>query len=122
MNGFREKRYLHHEGKHPPTMATKKEGAQRVLDAHASRQKVKQRLVPVAVIIVLIGIGVAALTRWEFGLATVLLCGLLFQYAVERMTTILDAGVINGLKDMGWDVDTELDEATLEKISTIAAK
>ena len=50
------------------------------------------------------------------------MCGLLFQYAVERMTTILDAGVINGLKDMGWDVDTELDEATLEKISTIAAK
>ncbi|MEL0266892.1 MAG: hypothetical protein VW945_05325 [Candidatus Poseidoniales archaeon] len=103
-------------------MASKKEGAQRVLDAHASRLKVKQRFVPVAVVIVLIGIGVAALTRWEFGLATVLLCGLLFQYAVERMTTILDAGVINGLKDMGWDVDTELDEATLEKISTIAAK
>ena len=103
-------------------MASKKEGAQRVLDAHASRLKVKQRLVPVAVIIVLIGIGVAALTRWEFGLATVLLCGLLFQYAVERMTTILNAGVINGLKDMGWDVDTELDEAALEKISTIAAK
>lgn len=103
-------------------MGSKKEGAQRVLDAHASRMKVKQRLLPVALVILFIGIGVAALTRWEFGLATVLLCGLLFQYAVERMTTILDAGVINGLKEMGWDIDTELDESTLEKISTIAAK
>ena len=103
-------------------MGSKKEGAQRVLDAHASRMKVKQRLLPVALMILFIGIGIAALTRWEFGLATVLLCGLLFQYAVERMTTILDAGVINGLKEMGWDVDTELDEPTLEKISTIAAK
>lgn len=100
-------------------MGSKREGAQRVLDAHASRLKVNQRLLPVAVVILLIGIGVAVLTRWEFGLATVLLCGLLLQYAVERMTTILDAGVINGLKDMGWDVETELDEATLEKIETI---
>ena len=32
------------------------------------------------------------------------------------------ASIANGLKDMGWDVDTELDEAALEKISTIAAK
>ena len=101
-------------------MASKKEGAQRVRRACLAPEG-QERLVPV-VVILLIGIGVAALTRWEFGLATVLLCGLLFQYAVERMTTILDAGVINGLKDMGWDVDTELDEATLEKISTIAAK
>ena len=100
-------------------MGSKREGAQRVLDAHASRLKVNQRLLPVAVVILLIGIGVAVLTRWEFGLATVLLCGLLLQYAVERMTTILDAGVINGLKDMGWDVETELDEATLENIETI---
>ena len=103
-------------------MGSKKEGAQRVLDAHASRLRVKQRLIPIAVIVLFIGMGVAALTRWEFGLATVLLCGLLLQYAVERMTTILDAGGINGLKEMGWDLETELDEATLEKISTIAAK
>ena len=103
-------------------MGSKKEGAQRVLDAHASRLRVKQRLIPIAVIVLFIGMGVAALTRWEFGLATVLLCGLLLQFAVERMTTILDAGVINGLKEMGWDLETELDEATLEKISTIAAK
>jgi hypothetical protein len=103
-------------------MGSKKEGAQRVLDAHASSLKVKGRLVPVAVGILAIGLVVAYLTRWEFGLATVLMCGLLFQYAVERMNTLLEASIANGLKDMGWEQPDELDEKTLSKIRTIAKK
>jgi len=101
-------------------MAGKKEGAQRILDAKASAMKVQQRLIPVAMALVVIGIVVAYLSRWEFGLATVLLCGLLFQYALERMNTIVEASIANGLKDMGWDADTELDDQTLEKIRSIA--
>ena len=66
-------------------MAGKKEGAQRILDAKASAMKVQQRLIPAGLGIVLIGVVVAYLSRWEFGLATVLMCGLLFQYALERM-------------------------------------
>ncbi len=46
-------------------MGSKKEGAQRVLDAHASSLKVKGRLLPVAVGILVIGLVVAYLTRWE---------------------------------------------------------
>ena len=103
-------------------MGSKKEGAQRVLDAHASSLKVKGRLVPVAVGILAIGLIVAYLTRWEFGLATVLMCGLLFQYAVERMNTLLEASIANGLKDMGWEQPDKLDEKTLSKITTIAEK
>ncbi|MEC8764156.1 MAG: hypothetical protein VXX40_03035 [Candidatus Thermoplasmatota archaeon] len=101
-------------------MAGKKEGAQRILDAKASAMKVQQRLIPAGVGIVLIGVVVAYLTRWEFGLATVLMCGLLFQYALERMNTIVEASIANGLKDMGWDADTELDDQTMEKIRSIA--
>ena len=103
-------------------MGSKKEGAQRVLDAHASSSKVKGRLVPGAVGILAIGLVVAYLTRWEFGLATVLMCGLLFQYAVERMNTLLEASIANGLKEMGWEQPDELDEKTLSKIRTIAEK
>ncbi len=103
-------------------MAGKKEGAQRVLDAKASAMKVQQRLVPAAMGIVLIGIVVAYLSRWEFGLATMLMCGLLFQYALERMNTIVEASIANGLKDMGWDADTELDDQALEKIRSIASR
>ena len=94
-------------------MATKKEGAQRILDAHASSKTVRRRLLPVAIGIVLVGGGVTALTSWHFGLATVLVCGLLMQYAVERMNTILEASVASGLKAMGWDADTTLDEDCL---------
>jgi len=101
-------------------MAGKKEGAQRILDAKASAMKVQQRLIPAGLGIALIGVVVAVLTRWEFGLATVLMCGLLFQYALERMNTIVEASIANGLKDMGWDAETELDEPTLEKIRSIA--
>ena len=101
-------------------MAGKKEGAQRILDAKASAMKVQQRLIPAGLGIVLIGVVVAYLSRWEFGLATVLMCGLLFQYALERMNTIVEASIANGLKDMGWDAETELDEQTMEKIRSIA--
>ena len=101
-------------------MAGKKEGAQRILDAKASAMKVQQRLIPAGLGIVLIGVVVAYLSRWEFGLATVLMCGLLFQYAVERMNTIVEASIANGLKDMGWDAETELDDQTMEKIRSIA--
>ena len=101
-------------------MAGKKEGAQRILDAKASAMKVQQRFIPAGLGIALIGVVVAVLTRWEFGLATVLMCGLLFQYALERMNTIVEASIANGLKDMGWDAETELDEPTLEKIRSIA--
>ena len=101
-------------------MAGKKEGAQRILDAKASAMKVQQRLMPAGLGIVLIGVVVAYLSRWEFGLATVLMCGLLFQYALERMNTIVEASIANGLKDMGWDAETELDDQTMEKIRSIA--
>lgn len=101
-------------------MAGKKEGAQRILDAKASALKVQQRLIPAGLGIVLIGVVVAYLSRWEFGLATVLMCGLLFQYALERMNTIVEASIANGLKDMGWDAETVLDDQTMEKIRSIA--
>ena len=101
-------------------MAGKKEGAQRILDAKVSAMKVQQRLIPAGLGIVLIGVVVAYLSRWEFGLATVLMCGLLFQYAFERMNTIVEASIANGLKDMGWDAETELGDQTMEKIRSIA--
>ena len=103
-------------------MPSKKEGAQRILDAPASSMKVKQRFVPIVVGIAIVGVAVTALTRWQFGLATVLMCGLLLQYAIDRMNTILDASVANGLKDMGWDIETEITDEILEKIRSVAER
>jgi hypothetical protein len=122
MNGFGCNRHLHLDATTGPFMAemTKREGAVRILDAQASRSKLKGRIVAGATVIVVASLGVGVLTRWEFGLATLLMCGMLFQYAMERMNTLLEASEINGLKAMGWDADTELNEQTLEKIHNIA--
>ena len=99
---------------------TKREGAQRILDAKASAEKLRFRIAMVCVAILAIGIVIGVLTLWHFGVATVLVCGLLLQYAVERMSTIIDASMAKGLKAMGWDQKTTIDEQSLEKIRRIA--
>ena len=45
---------------------------------------------------------------------------LLLQYAIERMGTIIEANIANGLKAMGWNEASELDEEAMEKIQRIA--
>ena len=98
----------------------KREGAQRILDARASSTKLRGRIVTGSIAIAIIAIGVGALTSWHFGLATALLCGLLLQFAIERMGTIIEANIANGLKAMGWNETSELDEESMEKIRRIA--
>lgn len=98
----------------------KRDGAQRVLDALATRRSLKSRAVGAGAVILLIAGGVTFLSRWEFGLATLLMCAMLLQYAIERMNTIVDASVANGLKAMGWESTTELNEETLATVERIA--
>ena len=101
---------------------TKREGALRILDARASAQKLRIRVLVGSITIGLAGLGVGVLTRWEFGLATVLLSGLLFQYAVERMNTIVQANIANGLNALGWDRETHLSVEKIEKVKEIAER
>ena len=101
---------------------TKREGAQRVLDAHRSRANLQRRLMFGVAGAVVISGGILALTRWEFALAAMLIFGLLIQFAHERMTTILDAHHLNGLKDLGWDPETNLDETTLATLESIVQR
>lgn len=101
---------------------TKREGAQRVLDAHRSRTNLQRRLIIGAVGAAAISGGILALTRWEFALAALLMFGLLLQFAHERMSTILDAHHLNGLKTLGWDPETNLDEATVTRLEAIVQR
>ena len=101
---------------------TKREGAQRVLDAHRSRANLQRRLIFGVVGATVISGGILALTRWEFALAAMLIFGLLIQFAHERMSTILDAHHLNGLKDLGWDPETTLDETTLATLKSIVER
>ena len=99
----------------------KREGAQRVLDALSTKEKMKTRVLLAGGVILLATVGVAYASRWEFALATLLMCSMLLQYAVERMNTIVDAGVANGLKMMGWEATTELTEETLATVERLAS-
>ncbi|MDP6199164.1 MAG: hypothetical protein QF531_00190 [Candidatus Poseidonia sp.] len=99
---------------------SKREGAQRILDARASSAKLRGRIVGGTIAIAIVAIAVGVLTSWHFGLATALLCGLLLQFAIERMGTIIEANIANGLKAMGWNETSELDDESMEKIQRIA--
>lgn len=101
---------------------TKREGAQRVLDAHRSRANLNRRLTIGVVAATGLSGGILWLTRWEFALAAGLVFGLLLQFAHERMTTILDAHFLTGLRTLGWDEQTELDEKKLATLVDLAGQ
>lgn len=99
---------------------TKRDAAQRILDAEQTAALIPRRIVIGSVVSLLLAGAILYLTRWEFGLAALLVFGLLLQFAAERMGTIIDASRANGLKDLGWDTDTELTEEALQKIRRIS--
>ena len=73
-------------------MATKKEGAQRLLDSLDSAVRIKQRLWLAIAQGVIISVTVAWFTRWQFGVAASLVFVLLIQLAFERMSKV-DSGL-----------------------------
>ncbi len=99
---------------------TKREAAQRVLDAEQTAALIPQRMIIGGVVALLLAGAIFYLTRWEFGLAALLIFGLLLQFAAERMGAIIDASRANGLKDLGWDIETELTDEAMEKIRRIS--
>ena len=121
MNGYGFKRHLEVKARAGRSMAamTKREGAQRILDAQATAEKMKSRAVMGALVILIVALAVTILSRWQFGLATLLLLGLLLQYAMERLTTMVEASVAHGFKAMGWPAESELNDETLEKIHRV---
>ena len=64
---------------------TKKQAAQLCIDALNSEEKLKRKVILVGVNIVIISSVITFLTSWYFGLACLLICGLLGQFAHERM-------------------------------------
>ena len=98
---------------------TKKDGARRILDAQASLDRMKQRAILAAVVGLMLAGSIAALTRWQFGLAAALLFGLLMQFSLERMGTSIRSSQLQGLKALGWKEDTVFDEENLERLRNL---
>jgi hypothetical protein len=91
---------------------TKKQAAQLCIDAIDSERKLKQKVVIVVVNIVVISVAISLITSWYFGLSCLLICGLLGQFAHERMDNSIQARKILAMKSLNWQ-QSELDNQDL---------
>jgi hypothetical protein len=91
---------------------TKKHAAQLCIDAIDSERKLKQKVVIVVVNIVVISVAISLITSWYFGLSCLLICGLLGQFAHERMDNSIQARKILAMKSLNWQ-QSELDNQDL---------
>ena len=103
-------------------MATKKEGAQRLLDSLDSAVRIKQRLWLAIAQGVIISVTVAWFTRWQFGVAASLVFVLLIQLAFERMSNSIAASKLQALNDLGWSTEADSDEQLREKAEKILSE
>ena len=101
-------------------MTTKKEGAKRLLDTLVSKEKLKKRLGFALgqgfVLSLLIGYFTE---QWRFGLAALLLFGLLIQFSFERMKNSIEASRLQAISDLGWKDDSLSDEEYRTRIMKI---
>lgn len=91
---------------------TKKQAAQLCIDALNSEERLKRKVILVGVNIVIISGVITFLTSWYFGLACLLICGLLGQFAHERMDNSIQARKILAMKSLKWE-QTELENPDL---------
>ena len=91
---------------------TKKQAAQLCIDALNSEEKLKRKVILVGVNILIISGVITFLTSWYFGLACLLICGLLGQFAHERMDNSIQARKILAMKSLKWE-QTELENPDL---------
>ena len=98
---------------------TKKQAAQLCIDALNSEQKLRQKVIVVAINILVISGSITFLTSWYFGLACLLICGLLGQFAHERMDNSIQARKLMAIKSLKWQ-NTELENPDLlDKLTKI---
>ena len=83
-------------------MATKKEGAKRLLDTFDSAEKLKKRLGFALGQGLVVSLLIGYFTKqWRFGLAALLVFGLLVQFAFERMKNSIEASRLEAFAQLG---------------------
>ncbi|MEJ6562892.1 MAG: hypothetical protein QNL85_04230 [Euryarchaeota archaeon] len=100
-------------------MATKKEGAQRLIDSLDSGARIQRRLWMAGAQAVVLSAAIAWFTQWQFGVAAVLVFFLLIQFAFERMSNSIQASRLEALQILGWSVDDQTDDALRHKAEKI---
>jgi len=93
---------------------TRKQAAQRLLDTITSRKRMFSRSIFAIIQAIIISILIAYFTSWHFGLAALLLMGLLIQFAFDRMNNSIKASQITAIKSLRWKEES-LEKEDLEK-------
>ena len=91
---------------------TKKQAAQLCIDAINSELKLKRKVIIATVNILTISGVITYLTSWYFGLACLLICGLLGQFAHERMDNSIQSRKLLAMKSLNWQT-SELENPDL---------
>ena len=101
-------------------MATKKEGARRLLDTLNSKGKLQNRLRFAIVQGLLLSFLIGYFTeQWRFGFAALLLFGLLIQFSFERMKNSIEASRLQAISDLGWKDGNLSDEEYKIRIAKV---
>lgn len=91
---------------------TKKNAAQLLKDALSSEKKLATKVIIVVINAFIISGLITYLTSWYFGLASLMICGLLGQFAHERMSNSIQARKLLAIKSLRWD-EAELNDPKL---------
>jgi c-di-AMP phosphodiesterase-like protein len=85
---------------------TRRQAAQRLLDSFDSQKRMHSRLVFAIIQAIIISILIGFFSSWHFGLATLLIVGLLLQFAFDRMNNSIIASKLTAIKALKWDEDS----------------
>jgi hypothetical protein len=93
---------------------TRKQAAQRLLDTIKSRKRMYLRGIFAILQAMIVSILIGYFTSWHFGLAALLLMGLLIQFAFDRMSNSIKVSEITAIKSLRWKEES-LHKEDIEK-------
>ena len=101
---------------------TRKQAAQRLLDTIKSRKRMYLRGIFAILQAMIVSILIGYLTSWHFGLAALLLMGLLIQFAFDRMSNSIKVSEITAIKSLRWKEESLHKEDIEETLNSIINK
>jgi c-di-AMP phosphodiesterase-like protein len=101
---------------------TRKQAAQRLLDSFQSEKRMKLRIIFAISQAIIISAIITFFTSWYFGLAALLVMGLLIQFAFERMKNSITASKLTAIKGLRWDEESLEKEDIEESLQSIISK
>ena len=101
---------------------TRKQAAQRLLDTIKSRKRMYFRGIFAILQAMIVSILIGYFTSWHFGLAALLLMGLLIQFAFDRMSNSIKVSEITAIKSLRWKEESLHKEDIEETLNSIINK